>query len=112
MLILDCISEYSVDWESSLFLALDLIDRNNAKAVIVVRSGFAIGVVTDGDIRKALLNRRTLDAPIRDVMNEAFKFCLNENEATLLFEEFPYISILPIVDSPSNKRLLKVAVRF
>lgn len=50
--------------------ALEVIDRGALRiAIIVSADGHLEGVVTDGDIRRALLNNVSLDAPVGQIMN-------------------------------------------
>ena len=52
-----------------LLEALRRIDRGNLQLAVVERDGWIVGTVTDGDVRRGLLNGVSLDAPVEQVMN-------------------------------------------
>ena len=53
--------------------ALQAIDTNGREMVLVRdKSGRIVGLISDGDIRRGLLARRTLDMPAATVMNREF----------------------------------------
>jgi dTDP-glucose pyrophosphorylase len=50
--------------------AINRMDRSPIKIILVVdQHGRLLGTVTDGDIRRAILNAVTLDSPVSDIMN-------------------------------------------
>jgi dTDP-glucose pyrophosphorylase len=54
----------------TLAVAIERIDRAGMQAALVVDDDHRlVGMVTDGDVRRALLRGCALDTPIRDVMN-------------------------------------------
>ena len=59
------------------------------------------GTVTDGDIRKALIAKRTLFTPISDVMNTDYYAVTVDNvkEADSIFNQFFYINLIPVIDA-------------
>lgn len=55
--------------------ALKVIDKNFAKIALVVDSERRLlGTLTDGDIRRGLLQGKTLDTTAEDLMNRSFRF--------------------------------------
>jgi len=59
--------------------ALRIIDANTLGITFVIdEHGVVIGVVTDGDIRRALLGGKTLRTPVAEVMNREFVFALDD----------------------------------
>jgi dTDP-glucose pyrophosphorylase/predicted transcriptional regulator len=52
-----------------LLEALRRIDKGNLQLAVVERDGWIVGTVTDGDVRRGLLNGVSLDAPVEQVMN-------------------------------------------
>lgn len=85
---------------------------NNCKGTVIVVDDErrAIGVISDGEIRRAIIRGVTMIIPIVKIMNINFIFLeegrdLPEN-LTNIFNENRQITILPILDK--NKKLLKV----
>ncbi len=82
--------------------ALKKFEENNHGTVIVVDDeSRVVGTLTDGDVRKALIDRRMLLIPVHDVMNTDY-ICIAEGQeirAEALFKEHFYLRVLPLVDS-------------
>lgn len=92
--------------------AMEAISANQKGAVLVSDdSGVIIGILSDGDIRRAILRESTLLTPVEKILNTNFFFCSadTENMAAEIFSNNPGITILPIL-SKDNK-LVKVLTR-
>ncbi len=64
------IENICVTTSSSLKYVLEVIDRTALQFVLVVKDDASLlGVVTDGDLRRAILKGDSLDAPVTSVMN-------------------------------------------
>jgi CBS domain-containing protein len=96
---------------SSIKDAMMLIEFNRHKSLVIVSKGKAIGVVSDGDIRKALLHQKLLSSPIDDVMNVNYIKLEkgNEDKAKDIFYKLEYVYLIPVVDDSSN--LIKIISR-
>lgn len=95
------ISLFTIDGDASVEMALQKFEDNNHATLIVIDdNGHAIGSITDGDIRKALIDHRLLNIPVRDVMNTDFLFARkgDEAEASEVFKKHFYVRLLPVVD--------------
>lgn len=74
---------------------------NNCKGIafIVDDDKRLVGIATDGDIRRALLNGAGLRETIKTYMNSDFSYALNPVDAQRIFQNYDYaIKIIPIVD--------------
>ena len=61
--------KYSISPKSSLKEAIKIIDDGSAQVALVVDSDFKLlGIVTDGDVRRAILRGIALDEPISSIM--------------------------------------------
>ena len=59
----------------SLREAVEVIDRGAVQACLVVNeSGQLVGILSDGDVRRALLKGHSMEAAVRDFMNTEFRF--------------------------------------
>lgn len=75
--------------------------NNNAKGVafIVDEDKKIVGIATDGDVRRALLNGAGLKEPINAYMNCQFIYAPNPVEAQRIFQQYEWkIKIIPLVD--------------
>ncbi|MDQ2147692.1 nucleotidyltransferase family protein [Alcaligenaceae bacterium C4P045] len=87
--------------EATLGEAISIIDKSGLQIGLVVDENDRLsGTLTDGDIRRALLRRETLDSPVADVMGKSPRVASLEWSAEKvrhLMEEYR-ISHVPLVD--------------
>ena len=86
--------------------AIKILNVQKGKIVIVLDSqNVVVGTITDGDIRRALLDGITVDYPVAKVMNKDFLFIkkhnYSEQKASELFIKHS-IKQLPILDTKKN----------
>ncbi len=104
------VNDYLIGFNASIYEALVKIEKNKHRSLVVVdNSNKVVGTVSDGDIRKGLINRILLEASVSKVMNLNYKkiFCNQEVDLEEFFN-LNNIFILPIVDSEMNFVDLKV----
>ena len=92
--------DVQIDESSTIFDALNVLNETAAQIVLVVNSDLQlIGTLTDGDIRRGLINGRGLDAPVKTIMKEEFKFIYSEAISNIsnLMDELS-VARLPILD--------------
>ena len=66
----DELKKYTVSIKTTIYEALSLVDQNSRQmAILVDQDQCIIGVITDGDIRRAILKGIPLDSPIISVVN-------------------------------------------
>jgi predicted transcriptional regulator len=91
--------KYIVKEDESLNYVSEKILSNNTRTVFVEKNSKISGVITEGDILRAIIDRKTLNANASDIMNKTFKF-LNKKDNLLskkMFKKFK-ITIIPILD--------------
>ncbi len=91
--------KYVADIDSSIEEAWTMIEANRHRSVVVVDKGKAVGTLSDGDLRKAMLARRLLSTSVKEVMNTNFIFLTQDKkaEAEKIFQKRD-IFLIPIVD--------------
>lgn len=102
-------SLYTIEQHETIETAMALIEQNKHRSVIVQdRRGVVVGTLSDGDIRKALLDHRLLSTPVHQVMNPNFIAVTAEEKdrATAIFEREHQISLIPLVNRQG--RLVRV----
>ena len=92
-------SKYIIDINSFVKDALVSIERNNMGIVFIEKNDKIIGTITDGDIRRALLKKVSLDDEIKKLVNKDFTFLFEkdaskENILKLLDNRIKVIPIL------------------
>jgi len=63
-----------VQHDQDLRCALQVIDRNAQGVCFAIKDGRVVGVLTDGDIRRALINGAGLECFVSEVMRKDFKW--------------------------------------
>ncbi len=92
---------FVVSEDTPLIETLRRIDQGNLQLAIVERNGIIVGTVTDGDVRRALLNGIGLEASVDLVMNRSPITAPAgiSKEAALSLMRRHSIHQLPVVDS-------------
>ena len=76
-----------------------VIDEHAKRISFILKNGILVGVVTDGDIRRALLNDTKLDEPIDSIMNEDFVSFQVGTDSKIIREKFSKrVRYIPLVD--------------
>jgi CBS domain-containing protein len=98
------LAKFVIAADATIETALAAIEANMHRSVIVVDAGgTVVGTLSDGDIRKALLNHRLLSTPVQEVMNLNFVWLPPEeaSRAPELFQRHR-IFLIPVL-GPRNK---------
>lgn len=90
---------FTVAKSSALLDAAEVIARNNSRCVIVLEEGKVVGVLSEGDVLRSLLNNADIHAPIGKYMNSSPRF-LTKHDIKGAFDlvQRHGISLVPIVD--------------
>lgn len=101
--------ELLVDEEKSIIEAMDLINKNSKRILFVNKDKKLVASVTDGDIRRWILKKGSLDAKVKDIANYE-PFYLEENKENMAkeFMNNNFIDAIPIV----NKQMEILSVVF
>ena len=108
---MDNLSEILVDFRSNAIDAIKAINKTKAYLALVIDKDMKlIGTITDGDIRRGLLNGHSLDSNVMQFMNKNF-FSIRENNVCKENIEKAFrkgILQMPIIDSAGKvKELLQ-----
>jgi len=63
-----------ISLNSSIEEAIQGINSTPYQIALVIDGEILKGVVTDGDIRRALLQKKSLDSPVEKIMQKHFQF--------------------------------------
>ena len=104
-------NDYIVNKNENLSSVLKKIDKNEHGTIFIEDNLIIIGLATDGDIRRKLIEENKLSIKISECMNKDFIYLLEkdaskENILKLLDAR---IRIIPILNS--NKNLVSVATK-
>jgi len=95
------IKEILISPQSSLYKAVESLSESALQILMVVNeSGKLLGTVTDGDIRRSILQNRNMDTPVSDVMNDKpVTASVETTRAKILFlMQTNMIHCIPILD--------------
>ena len=88
--------------DQSLFNALELIEENSTRFLMIVdTAGKLLGTVTDGDIRRGLLQGKSLNSTVGSVMNRDFVYSTLAEKRSDVLDKMRTQQILqvPVLDS-------------
>ena len=106
------IKKYCLNSESLIIDAIELIEFNNSRCVIILNeSNKVLGVLSEGDIIRLLLKKINLNSPVKKVINKSFKFLGIENkiEDTEILDLFlKGITLIPIINN--ERKLLDIII--
>lgn len=94
------ISKFVVNETDTIQAAMLAIDRNCYRSVIVVNDeSVVVGTLSDGDVRKSLLDGRLLSTPVHRVMNSDFIALTSSDRARApaIFAEH-HVFLIPVID--------------
>ena len=101
--------------DSTALEALKVIDRGAAQIALVVNEQqYLLGTLTDGDIRRALLNGETLDSPVERLMNRHFHSVGSSEDldAALLLMRQKFLRHIPVIDANGRVEQLLLLQEF
>lgn len=105
------LDRYCLSENSTIKDALKIIDKNLIGAAFVIKTNEkVVGVITDGDIRRAFINGMNLDNKIDEIFNKDFKFVNNvyNKDKTKEFMLKNKIRQLPVLDE--NNKLIDICL--
>lgn len=85
--------------------ALDVLEDNVSRTLFVINDATKlVGSLTDGDIRRGLLNGKEISEPISVFMNTNFKFLKNSEDNLELIRQYrkAEISLIPLIDDDQH----------
>ncbi len=101
--------KYITKSNSTLFDCFVKFEENNVHTLLVLNGDIVIGSVTDGDIRKALIKSRSLSTTVNNIMNLDFIFVLSPNSSEQLFNDHPFLFLIPVINE--DRKLLSLCLR-
>jgi len=99
MAINEYLQKYTIQESATLLDAIKVIGNNSARAVVVLFGNKPIGMLSEGDIMRALMLGTDIHAHIKPVMQLSFKYLTSKDidSAFNIFRQH-LITLLPIVD--------------
>ena len=107
----NCVVSYDASFEE----AMKAMTANRHGAILVVNNNWHVaGVVSDGDIRRAMLKGAIMRSPIRQAINHNVVSVFADDKKTLanpeaIFSRYPHINVIPVIDR--KNKLVDVLAR-
>ncbi len=108
-------SPYVILENDSLQRAMEIITHNQRGSVVVVNKKWRVmGVLADGEIRRAIIKGATPNTPVIKILNVNFisispyadKYIKNPN---IILSNHPNINIIPVTDK--DNKLIDIIIR-
>jgi len=98
----------SLSTESTLKDAIKSIDNGAIQLCLVLDNQKVVGCITDGDIRRGLLNRCHMDSPVTDFMNKDFLYLTEDDswDSALRLMKRHLIHHIPVLTN--DKELVRI----
>jgi len=92
------LNSYSASDTGTLLGVAEVIAKNKSRCAIILRQKKVIGVVSEGDLVRALINGVEIHSPVAEFVHHGFEYMEEKNfeHALNLFRDFG-ISLIPIV---------------
>jgi len=97
------LKDLCIDLKESIFDALKKIDANAQGILFVVENFHLKGIVTDGDIRRSLINKVALDTSVSEIFNKQYT-ALDHNTSDEIIQAnlSEQVKVIPLIDNRGN----------
>ena len=104
------LSLFTVAPTDSLRTAMEKIDRNKHRVVVVVDEGKVVGTVSDGDIRRAYLHEQLPITPVSQIMQlNPHVTTETDPEKRRRLPHTEHVTVLPVVSDENELLDLELA---
>ena len=103
------IKDILIDENNTMIQAMEVLDKTSKKVLFVERDGELTAAITDGDIRRWILAKGSLDAQVKDIANYNPKFLFEKDRTKAKgYMRKSAIEALPIVNK--NKKIISIVM--
>lgn len=97
------VKEFLIDEESTMLEAMALLDKIAKKVLFVLSDGRFAAAITDGDIRRWILKKGSLDAKVKDIANYSPKYIYEKDQVSAKEYMRKYsIEALPVLNEKQD----------
>ncbi len=94
------LDRYKIKDDQLIEQAIELIEMNSSRCVLVVnQSNKAIGIVSEGDILRAILKGVSIKSPVKHIMNPGFKYITSKVDEQLVALFKAGITLIPVLNN-------------
>ena len=96
-------NNYTIQSDKNVYKALKVINSNVHKIVFILQGKELVGSLTDGDVRRALLNYNDLEENVSCIMKKDFINLHYKSSNKLIRSAFrDYLRIIPLVNDDNE----------
>lgn len=94
------LTDFTIAPDATLIDAVAKMNKNRSRTVMVIEHGKLTGLISEGDVMRALLRGVDTFTPAREVANRSFRFLTSKDHgaAFRLFQEHAF-GLVPVVDA-------------
>ena len=98
------VNNRKIDYNSTILNALKKMDESSVKLLIVFKEDVFFGLLSIGDIQRAIINKTSLDEQIKNILRKEFTYAKNTDN----FEDIKKLMLhfrtecMPVLDSKGN----------
>jgi CBS domain-containing protein len=93
--------------------AIELIEMNHSRCVIVVNNNNkVVGVLSEGDVLRAILKGVSIKSPVKNVMAPNFKYLLAKDDEKIMKWFKKGITLIPILSDDNKLKDIVVLTQY
>jgi CBS domain-containing protein len=93
------LNKYKISDNQLIEQAIEMIEMNQSRCVIVhTNSGKVIGIISEGDILRAILKGISIKSPVKQIMNMHFVYLMEKNDEKILSLFKNGITLIPVLN--------------
>jgi CBS domain-containing protein len=97
------LDKYTISEHELIAQAIEIIDYNNTRCVIVINeTNKVVGILSEGDILRAILKGVSIMSPVKSIMVTNFKYLLTYDDEKIKFFFKKGITLIPILNEQNN----------
>jgi CBS domain-containing protein len=93
------LDKYIISEHELIEQAIEIIEFNSSRCVIVVNSAKKVlGILSEGDILRAILKGVSIKSPVKNIMNIGFKYLMIKDEEKIKELLNKGITLIPVLN--------------
>lgn len=98
------LDKYTISEHELIEQAIEMIDFNSSRCVVVVNSTKKVlGILSEGDILRAILKGTSVKSPVKNIMNPSFKSLLDKEDKIKMASFFKKgITLIPVINQQNE----------
>ena len=90
-----------IDFDKNIQDALEIIILNKSRTIFISKNNKVVGTISEGDILRALFEKKNLQTPLKNIINKNFKYLDKDshslNLAKKIFKKYSVL-VVPVIN--------------